>query len=266
VGQASARIQKRRQAKNIIAKLMDQSDQVIVIHYSCESFYNRVDGPSPRITSIAVRHLDSGQTRSFSIHQMAERKGHDMAGLEEYYALLERLMLDEFFEFVKTHSNYKWLHWNMRDSKYGFQAIAHRYRTLKGKPIEFDNSKLFDLPRFIHNLYGPNYIGHPRLASIVKKNQITDLDFLDGKEEAQAFEERQYVKLHHSTLRKVDVIATIIEHVENGTLKTNSSWKDSYGNYPQAIVEIFQEKWWIVAIIALIGIISDVLGLFNLWP
>ena len=33
-----------------------------VIHYSCESFYDRPNGASPRITSIAVRKLDSAQT------------------------------------------------------------------------------------------------------------------------------------------------------------------------------------------------------------
>ncbi len=45
-----------------------------VIHYSCESFYDRPNGASPRITSIAVRRLDSGQTLSFSIHQVAEER------------------------------------------------------------------------------------------------------------------------------------------------------------------------------------------------
>jgi hypothetical protein len=35
-----------------------------VIHYSCESFYERPEGRSPRITSIATRKLDSGQTIS----------------------------------------------------------------------------------------------------------------------------------------------------------------------------------------------------------
>lgn len=135
MGQASGRIHKRRQAKKTIEKLMQQSDQVLVIHYSCESFYDRPNGSSPRITSIAVRNLDSGQTRSFSIHQMAERKSYDLNTLEEHYSQLEKLMLDEFFEFVNAHSNYNWLHWNMRDIHYGFLAIAHRYKVLSRKSI-----------------------------------------------------------------------------------------------------------------------------------
>jgi len=45
-----------------------------VIHYSCESFYDRPNGASPRITSIAVRKLDSGQTLSFSILSIGVEK------------------------------------------------------------------------------------------------------------------------------------------------------------------------------------------------
>ena len=266
MGQASGRIQKRRQAKKTISELIAHPDQVIVIHYSCESFHNRPDGSSPRITSIAVRHLDSGQTTSFSIHQMAERKSFNLDSLEEHFRELEKLMLDEFYEYVKTHLNYKWLHWNMRDINYGFPALSHRYKVLKGKPVELENSKLFDLAHLIGDLHGPNYIEHPRLASLVKKNNLTQQNFMLGQEEAEAFDKKQYVKLHQSTLRKANVIADIAERTADGTLKTNATWKDTYGIYPEALVEMFQEKWWIVAILGIIGIISDLLGIINILP
>ena len=89
---------------------MSKSDQVIVIHYSCESSYDRPDGSSPRMTSIAVRNLDSGQTTSFSIHQIAERKGYSASALEQHYNELEKLMLEEFYDFVGRHSSHIWLH------------------------------------------------------------------------------------------------------------------------------------------------------------
>lgn len=47
---------------------------VWVVHYSCESFYDRPNGASPRITAIAVRKLDSGQTVSFSSRQRSLRR------------------------------------------------------------------------------------------------------------------------------------------------------------------------------------------------
>jgi hypothetical protein len=258
MGQATGQIYKRRMARKLIMDLMSQADRVILIHYSCESFYNRPDGTSPRITSIAVRYLNTGQSTSFSIHQMGERKGYNPSSLEQHYSELEKLMLDEFFEFVRLHQN-----WNMRDINYGFPALIHRHKVLKGKPVEFDNSKLHDLSSLLINIYGPNYIEHPRLANIVKKNKISDKDFLGGNEEAEAFTKKQYVRLHQSTLRKIYVLAEILDRTANGTLKTNARWRDIYGLYPEAIVEFFQEKWWIVAITAFITAVGFILSFIN---
>jgi hypothetical protein len=66
---------RQKEAFNLIDALTKDAENVSVIHYFCESFYDRPNGASPRITSIAVRKLDTGQTLSFSIHQVAEREG-----------------------------------------------------------------------------------------------------------------------------------------------------------------------------------------------
>ena len=44
----------RRELDDLFAK----ADQITVIHYSCESFYNRPEGMSPRITSIALEETE----------------------------------------------------------------------------------------------------------------------------------------------------------------------------------------------------------------
>lgn len=265
MGEAWNKVQKRRQAKVKLSELMSKSDQVIVIHYSCESFYDRPDGSSPRITSIAVRNLDSGQTTSFSIHQIAERKGYSASALEQHYNELEKLMLEEFYDFVRRHSSHIWLHWNMRDINYGFPAIAHRFKVLQGVPEDVSESKLVDLSRLLISIYGVGYIQHPRLTSLVAKNQITHRDFLDGKAEADAFTNKHYVKLHQSTLRKVDVLANIVERAADGSLKTNSIWKDIYGGYPAAVIEIIKENPIISGLVGLIGFVSAVLGIITLF-
>jgi hypothetical protein len=211
MGRAWARLQKLKKAREVVADLIQRADQVVVVHYSCESFYDRPDGSSPRITSIAVRNLESGQTESFSIHQIAERKDFKADTIEDHYNELEKLMLDEFYDYVRRHGSHTWLHWNMRDINYGFQAIAHRHKVLGGSPERVHEDKLVDLSRLLIRIYGGGYIGDPKLTRLVEKNSKMYRDFMDGASEAEAFVHKQYVQLHQSTLRKVDVLANIFE-------------------------------------------------------
>src|SRR5215210_1739030 len=110
---------RQQRGRAILDQIFRDAANVRVIHYSCESFYDRPEGRSPRITSIAVRKLDSGQTVSFSIHQVAERKQVPFSEIDRCYDELERKMLDEFFEHVRTHQGMRYLHWNMRDINFG---------------------------------------------------------------------------------------------------------------------------------------------------
>jgi hypothetical protein len=261
MGNAIRRLQKRKKALNTVSELMTHPESVVVIHYSCESFYDRPDGSSPRITSIAARNLATGQTASFSIHQMAERQKVARGEIEQNYDSLEKIMLDGFYEYVRGHLTHKWLHWNMRDINYGFQAIAHRYRVLGGQPDEIHESSLVDLARLITAIYGVGYVGHPRLEKLVEKNKISDKDFLTGANEAIAFNDKEYVKLHQSTLRKVDILANIIERADNHSLKTNSTWKDLYGDYPEAVGEFLKENW-LITLIAFISAVAGIIALF----
>ena len=262
MGQAWKKVQKYKQAKLKLSELMSKADQVLVIHYSCESFYDRPDGSSPRITSIAVRNLESAQTLSFSIHQIAEIKGYSASKLEQHYNQLEKEMLDKFYNYVKCHTSHLWLHWNMRDKKYGFPAIAHRYKVLHGEPELIHENQLVDLSRLLIAIYGDNYIDHPRLPSLVELNSRSHKDFLKGKQEAEAFDNKEYVKLHQSTLRKVDLIAKIVERADEGSLKTKSSCRDIYGNYLVAFIEWFKENPFIVSIATLITIVTGIISFF----
>jgi hypothetical protein len=110
-------------------------------------------------------------------------------------------------------------------------------------------------------LYGVGYIGHPRLQRLIEKNRITNKDFLSGADEARAFMDKEYVKLHLSTLRKVDILASIAERADNGSLKTNSTWKDVYGSYPEAIGEALKEHW-VISITAFVSAIAGIISLF----
>ncbi len=261
MSESAKRIRRRRDARAQLARLTDNAENVVVIHYSCESFYERPNGASPRITSIAVRNFGTGQTTSFSIHQMAERdKKLNPVEIHANYDDLEKKMLKEFYEYVEAHQGHTWLHWNMRDINYGFPALAHRLKVLGGKPFEIHESRLCDLARLLVSLYGVGYAAHPRLATVVAKNKISDLGFLTGEEEAKAFENREYVRLHQFTLRKVDILADIAGRAADGILKTDARLKEIYGGYFLAFTELMREHW-LFTLLGVVGAIASIVGL-----
>lgn len=169
MSQLTIRNERRRETEACFEKLYKEKQHSLIIHYSCESFYDIKDGKTPRITSIAIRYLDTGQTTSFSIHKEAELKKIDINDIDANYDLLERIMLAGYFKFVKENKNFNWIHWNMRDINYGFEAIEYRFRVLGGSPFSIDHTKKIDIARLLVDKYGLNYIGHPRLEKLIEK-------------------------------------------------------------------------------------------------
>ena len=240
------RLKKRKKAKAQVAKLSSDAEHTLIIHYSCGSFHDIEDGKTPRITSIAIRGLEGKQTESFSIHKIAEREQVSLADIPSKYDELEKEMLSEYFEHIRQHQKYSFVHWNMRDINYGFIAIEHRYQVLGGDPYRVPDDKKFNLAKTMPALYGNNYIGHGdkgRFLNLLKFNDITDKDALGGEEEALAFKSAEYIKLHQSTLRKVDCIACVFSAVAEDSLKTNASWTDRYGMHPKIIIDYIREHW-----------------------
>ena len=189
-----------------------------------------------------------------------------MSDISDCYDCLEREMLQEFYRHLRSFQQMKYLHWNMRDSNYGFQAIEHRFRVLGGSNDELhvvDDNKKIDLARVLIDIYGLSYIGHPRLEKLPKKNDISQLDFLTGAKEAKAFEDKQFVDLHRSTLRKVDVIANIAGRAHGRSLKTNTGLWDLHGGRPIQIINWIVEHpgWGFVGAILIIGLIIAFIAL-----
>ena len=245
---------RQKVARSALGKIFTDSSNVWVIHYSCESFYEIHEGRSPRITSIALRKLDSAQTMSFSIHKVAEVKGMPLSNISEHYDCLEREMLKDFYRHLKNYQQMQYLHWNMRDSNYGFQASEHRFRVLGGTNDELyivDDKNKNDLARLLIDIHGLHYIGHPRLEKLLEENDISRRDFLTGAEEANAFENKEFVALHRSTLRKVDVVANIAGRAHDGNLKTNTSWWEMHGGRVAWVFNWFTEhpRWGFAGVV-----------------
>lgn len=230
-----------RKAANILREIYNHKENYLIIHYSCESFFD-TNGKSPRVTTIAVRYYASGQSKIFAIHQIAERNHVTPDEIVEKYDFLERELLTEFYDFVKNHNNSKWIHWNMRDSNFGFEAIDQRYQVLGGSPISIPDSNKINLSRLFIALYGKNYIDDPRIEKLIEKNKRKALNFLNGKTEAEAFRNRQYVELAMSSARKVEVFSNFIESATNHTLLTNSKRSEIYGNGIMGLHDYLSEK------------------------
>ena len=255
-------LQSRKAAIRKLNEIQQRPTEWRVIHYSCESFYDRKDGTSPRITSIAVRDYSTGQTQSYSIHQVAERSDVAIAEIGQNYDSLERHMLEEFYDALRKDPRAKYIHWNMRDVNYGFQAIEHRIRVLKGEPIVVSDDRKLDLARTMVDKYGKGYVGHPRQPSLLKKNSIKPKDMMSGQEEADAFDSANYVGLHQSTLRKVDVIHNVAELAINDTLKTDATWIELNGGRFKGLFSWLADNPLFIVGSILIGIALSVLGIF----
>lgn len=247
----SKRLKERNEGFVQLKEILRDKNKVLIIHYSCESFIAE-HGMTPRVTSICIRYLVSGQTKSFSIHLHAQFEKKDFNNLTVLeYDYLEKKMLDEFYEFVRKHKDFKWVHWNMRDAAYGFDAIANRYRILIGDPFEIDSDRRYDLPRILNKIYSHEYEinePHGRLLNLANRNSITTNSALKGKDEAIAFEKKEYLKLHNSTLRKVDIIDSIIDRTDKNELKVNASKKQIYGLSILGLIEIVNNNLFLIVI------------------
>lgn len=252
----SSRLREREQGLELLNELLKDKLKCNVIHYSCESFITN-HGKTPRVTSICVMNLKTAQTKSFSIHLQAQITGLDFNKLSDTeYDTLEKEMLMDFSSFVSLNATHKWIHWNMRDSNYGFEAINNRIKILKGIEFQIPDDFKYDFPRILGRIYTYGYEKNKpkgRLLNLAERNNISTANAMTGKEEADAFDNKEYLKLHISTLRKVDIIESIIHRVENEELKVNSKKKQIYGFTFNGIIAIIKETPWLLVLMSIIG-------------
>ena len=79
----------------------------------------------------------------------------------------------------------------MRDATFGFAALEHRFKHLGGKPWVISEGSRVDLSRLLLDIYGTDYIPHPRLEKLATLNHMTTLHCLSGEDETKKFEEAE---------------------------------------------------------------------------
>lgn len=209
--------------KELMKEIKIHPENFYFIHYSCQNLNDENASLSPRITSIAVSHYSTGQTVSFSTHSVAETLGISRDSVIEKFNEIEKELLKEFYDFVRDRRDKYWIHWNMRNSTYGFEHIEHRYRVLGGTnapviPVE----RRINLNDIFASYYGSNYASHPKLTNLMELNGGIHRDFLGGAEEVQAFANKEFLRMHKSTLCKVGAFHSFLRKFTQGKLKTKS--------------------------------------------
>lgn len=133
-------------------------------------------------------------------------------------------MIEDFFKYVENNPNAYWMHWNMRDVNYGFQAIEHRYVVLTKKPpIQIPDEKKICLPSVLKELFGDDFVKHPRMYRLMELNGGQDRRVLTGKQEVDYFNQEKYFEMHQSTIAKVTFFKKAASLLLRGKLKTDKS-------------------------------------------
>jgi hypothetical protein len=209
-------------AENFWASVKKHPDRFYIIHYSSQSLYDEgVDGLSPRITSIVVMHYAMRQTVSFALHAVAESMDISKDGVESRYDDIEKELLRRFFNFLRDRREKYWVHWNMRNLTFGFEHLEHRYRSLcKTEPPSVPVEVRLNLNDILRQRYGSDYASDPKMKNLMLLNGDRDIRFLEGQQEAEAFLKKEFIRMHSSTICKVEFFRHVISLAINGKLRT----------------------------------------------
>lgn len=237
--------------RGYLSVLLDDTPYVNVVHYSSEGLRDPNRTSAIKVTCIAVKQLMPGgeTTKVFSLTKYPSDKE----------------LLNAFFLFAKDQVNVhgsKWIHWNMKNSIFGFQALEDRYRELSGSPYTIPMSLRLDLSKWLIETYGRKYAPDPRLPNIARINRINMQDFIAGSDEATAASEGRYASLENSTLRKVQVIHQLATLEKMGHLKTAQSlWRRQGLNFGERALSVASNPITVLAL----ALLSILLGVFSVY-
>ncbi|EMW3574791.1 hypothetical protein ACVSUJ_21095 [Yersinia enterocolitica] len=210
-------------SRQFIKSVKLKPENFYIIHYSCQNLNDENEALSPRITSIAINHYTTGQSVSYSTHSISEELRIPRNDVLQRFDEVELELLTQFYNFIKERRDKFWVHWNMRNLTFGFEHLKHRYRVLGGTdPCDIAVEQRLNLNDLIADRYGTNYAKHPKMLSLMEQNGGKHRDFLDGKEEVDAFERKEFLRMHNSTLSKVGFFSSSMRKLVNGKLITTS--------------------------------------------
>lgn len=254
---------RRKSAREEIGRAMSSRAHAFVVHYACEGF----EKADRRVTAIAARNLGSGCTQSFEVSTMLRQAGVDPAtASEKDLDRAELAALEAFYAFVRMHqaATY-WLHWNMRDSTFGFAALENRCRLLGGAPVEIAEPFRVDLAAKMIDLYGDNYAARDnRLRSLADRNDLVTKHLVDGSDQAEALKRRDFGVVDRSLHNRIDLMYAVATKANEGTLKTQARLADRIGG-AGGIVQWLKDNPLILACTLAAPVVTVLLGAIKFW-
>ncbi|MCP2043063.1 hypothetical protein [Pontibacter sp. HSC-36F09] len=158
--------------------------------------------------------------------------------------IAEKDLLSKFYKYVRANKSCKWVHWKMKDLTYGFQVLELRFKSMKGKPARIQHECKYDLSEILKQVYSNNYENNGdigKLLALAKRNGFKPVRALTGSQEAEAFNRKEYQLLHHSTQKKVEGLAFILQEAARDNLKVAARFYHVYGNNFSGFVRLVME-------------------------
>jgi len=253
-------------AKKIVEGLRSNPSQALVIHYSRQDLMdNELGVKTPRIVAIMVKSIDGGHHACFAIHHEAEKAQLIPEDIPDRYDFLEEKLLRSFNSFVQRNKGCKWIHWDMIDVHFSFEAIRHRYNVMIAESEqgfqEIPNHNRINLNSLLKNIYGDNYEKEPQFENLMKTNNggVCNNGFLALEDEAQAFKNLEFPSVLESLRCKVNFLLEVVDKVISANLKVSSRY---FVNKLRAFIT-HPVTATIALILTLFGLILKIISLFS---
>ena len=105
-------------------------------------------------------------------------------------------------------------------------------KTLTEKYTKIVILSCFNLSELILRKCGKGCVDHPRMPNLMKCNGGPHRDILNGTDEVKAFESKEYVKLHNSTMAKVYWFKSMFHRLVDDKVATqHSNYKERINKF-----------------------------------
>ena len=256
-------INAHKNACNFLNDYSKSKSDYIYIHYARQNCFEDAYEKGPRIIAVVVMNAGSEQTKFFSLRKVADSYGENFFNMTESERdEIEKEMLQHFFEYVKNNEKKKWLHWNMKNNNFGFEAIEERYNELGGCAIHFEEDKLFNISVLFKEKYGKHFAHDAKwngklmgkMYDMFNMNSIEDANILNGDQEVKEYILKNIMSIEQSILGKVKAFKMLVDMAADDDLKVRGSIsRDVYGLNIYGIAQYIQDNAVLALLFSILG-------------